>query len=100
MKTKYKIYATLIVLALIPLILVPVYAFVHPVSTIMLGRWITGKPVIRVWKPLDQISPNLVRAVIAGRCAWIAGSEDPALRATGYVEADLPAFARLRRGSP
>jgi monofunctional biosynthetic peptidoglycan transglycosylase len=55
----------LIVLVLIPLILVPVYAFVHPVSTVMLGRWLTGKSVSRSWKPLDQISPNLVRAVIA-----------------------------------
>jgi monofunctional biosynthetic peptidoglycan transglycosylase len=55
----------LIVLALIPLVLVPIYAFVHPVSTVMLGRWITGQPVKRIWKPLDQISPNLVRAVIA-----------------------------------
>lgn len=55
----------LIVLVLIPLILVPVYAFVHPVSTVMLGRWLTGKSVSRSWKPLDRISPNLVRAVIA-----------------------------------
>jgi monofunctional biosynthetic peptidoglycan transglycosylase len=55
----------LLVLALIPLVLVPIYAFVHPVSTVMVGRWLTGKPVTRIWKPLEQISPNLVRAVIA-----------------------------------
>ncbi len=55
----------LIVLALIPLVLVPVYAFVHPVSTVMLKRWLTGQPVTRIWKPLNEISPNLVRAVIA-----------------------------------
>jgi monofunctional biosynthetic peptidoglycan transglycosylase len=59
----------LVVLALIPLILVPVYAFVNPVSTVMLARWLTGKPVIRIWKPLDRISPNLVRAVIAAEDA-------------------------------
>lgn len=59
----------LLVLALIPLILVPIYAFVHPVSTIMLGRWVTGKSVTRIWKPLDKISPNLVRAVIAAEDA-------------------------------
>jgi monofunctional biosynthetic peptidoglycan transglycosylase len=56
-------------LALIPLVLVPLYAFVHPVSTVMIGRWVTGKPVVREWKPLDQISPNLVRAVIAAEDA-------------------------------
>jgi monofunctional glycosyltransferase len=46
-------------------VLVPVYSFVNPVSMLMLTRWITGRTVVREWKPLDQISPNLVRAVIA-----------------------------------
>lgn len=59
----------LLVLALVVFLLVPIYAFVHPVSTVMLGRWITGKPVTRIWKPLDEISPNLVRAVIAAEDA-------------------------------
>jgi monofunctional biosynthetic peptidoglycan transglycosylase len=30
----------------------------------MLWRWVTGEPVKRAWRPLDAISPNLVRAVI------------------------------------
>jgi len=55
----------IVVLALIPLVLVPVYAFVRPVSTIMMWRYVAGAPVVREWKPLEQISPNLVRAVIA-----------------------------------
>jgi len=54
-----------ILLALMILILVPLYTFVHPVSTLMLARQMTGQTVVREWKPLDQISPNLVRAVIA-----------------------------------
>lgn len=58
-----------VVLALIPLVLVPVYAFVHPVSTIMVARYLTGAPVQRQWKPLEEISPNLVRAVIAAEDA-------------------------------
>lgn len=58
-----------ILLALVPFVLVPVYAFVNPVSTVMLGRWVMGRPVIREWKPLDEISPNLVRAVIAAEDA-------------------------------
>jgi monofunctional biosynthetic peptidoglycan transglycosylase len=60
---------TIIVLALIPLVLVPVYAFVPPVSTVMLWRLLTGSPVARIWKPLSEISPNLVRAVIAAEDA-------------------------------
>jgi monofunctional biosynthetic peptidoglycan transglycosylase len=59
----------LLVLVLVVLLLVPLYAYVPPVSTVMLGRWLTGKPVTRIWKPLDQISPNLVRAVIAAEDA-------------------------------
>ena len=34
-------------------------------STLMLGRWITFQPVTRLWRPLEQISPHLVRGVIA-----------------------------------
>ncbi len=55
----------IIMWALMVLILVPLYAFAHPASTIMLARWMTGRTVIREWKPLEQISPYLVRAVIA-----------------------------------
>jgi monofunctional biosynthetic peptidoglycan transglycosylase len=41
------------------------YRFVPVPSTLMLGRWLTFQPVERQWVPLAQISPNLVRAVIA-----------------------------------
>ena len=37
---------------------------VHPVSTLMLGRWLTGQPVDRRWVPLSAVSPRLVAAVI------------------------------------
>jgi monofunctional biosynthetic peptidoglycan transglycosylase len=53
-----------IVLVMIPLVLVPVYAFVPPVSNVMLWRLLTGSPVVREWRPIEEISPNLVRAVI------------------------------------
>lgn len=59
----------LLILALVVILLVPLYAFVHPASTVMLGRWLTGRPVTRIWKPLEEISPNLVRAVIAAEDA-------------------------------
>src|ERR1700722_1187421 len=60
---------TAILLALIPLVLVPVYAFVPPISNVMLWRFITGSPVVREWRPFEEISPNLVRAVIAAEDA-------------------------------
>ena len=34
-------------------------------STLMLWRLASGQPVTRVWVPLERISPELVRAVIA-----------------------------------
>jgi monofunctional glycosyltransferase len=35
-----------------------------PVSTLMLGRYVTGKPVERTWVPLERIAPALTAAVI------------------------------------
>ena len=37
---------------------------IHPVSTLMLGRWLTGQPVDRRWVPLAAVSPRLVASVI------------------------------------
>lgn len=58
-------YVVLIVL-LLPLVLVPLYAVVPPVSTLMLWRWVTFQRVERIWTPLADISPALVGIVIAG----------------------------------
>jgi monofunctional biosynthetic peptidoglycan transglycosylase len=41
------------------------FRFVPAPSTLMIGRWLTFQPVERRWAPLAQISPNLIRAVIA-----------------------------------
>lgn len=44
--------------------LLALYAVVPPVSTLMIGRWITLQPVERVWIPLSRLSPHLARSVI------------------------------------
>lgn len=46
-------------------ILLLLYRFVPVPSTLMLGRWLTFQPVDRQWVPLAQMSPTLIRAVIA-----------------------------------
>jgi monofunctional biosynthetic peptidoglycan transglycosylase len=46
------------------IVLTLLYSFVPPISTFMLARWLTGQPVTREWRPLQQISPNLVHAVV------------------------------------
>ncbi|MBS4084017.1 MAG: transglycosylase domain-containing protein [Rhizobiales bacterium] len=53
-------------IALIPVILVPLYWIVPPVSTLMLWRWVTLQRVERVWTPISEISPHVVRMVVAG----------------------------------
>jgi monofunctional biosynthetic peptidoglycan transglycosylase len=62
------IVAVLAILAL-PLVLTPIYAIVPPVSTLMLARWATLRPVTRVWTPIDQMSPALPRAVLVSEDA-------------------------------
>ncbi len=51
-------------LVLLPPLLTVVYAVVPPVSTLMLSRYVQFLWVDRQWKPIEQISPNLVRSVI------------------------------------
>ena len=51
-------------------ILVLAYRFVDPpFSNLMLWQWLRGEEVIHSWVSLGQISPNLVRAVIASEDA-------------------------------
>ena len=46
-------------------VLVALWAFAPPVSTLMLARWVTFRPAERVWTPLARIAPSLPLAVIA-----------------------------------
>ena len=41
-----------------------VQSAIRPVSTLMLARWLTGRPVDRRWVPLAAVSPRLVASVI------------------------------------
>lgn len=45
------------------------YRFVPPVSTLMVGRWVTLRPVERATAPLERIAPSLAMAVIASEDA-------------------------------
>lgn len=54
-----------VLLLILPYVLVPFYAVGHPVSTLMLGRWSTGRNVTREWRDLAEISPVLPLTVIA-----------------------------------
>ena len=48
------------------LFLIAVYRFVNPpFSSLMVMQWLGGTSIHREWVPVEKISPNLVRAVIA-----------------------------------
>ena len=45
-----RLLALAVVIAATPLVLTLAYRFVPPPSTLMLGRWLTGKPVDRIMR--------------------------------------------------
>lgn len=55
-----------LVLAAIPALLVPLYAVVPPISTLMLWDLVTFRGYTRDWVSFDNISPHLVRSVVSG----------------------------------
>jgi monofunctional biosynthetic peptidoglycan transglycosylase len=55
----------LLVILLLPYLLVPLYRFVNPVSTLMLWRYATGLRVERSFVPIDRMAPALPMTVIA-----------------------------------
>ncbi len=60
------IVRVVIVLALLPLVLMPLYRFVDPpFSTLMVWEYLHGRSLDRKWVSLDEISPNLVLAVVS-----------------------------------
>jgi monofunctional biosynthetic peptidoglycan transglycosylase len=70
--TTLRIVRILVLIALfilfVPYLLTPFYSFGHPVSTLMVWRWLKGAPVVRQWIDFKAIAPALPRSVV--------GSED------------------------
>lgn len=61
---RYSLIGAASYLALV-LALIPAYRVVNPpFSTLMAIRFLSGTSIDRTWVPLEQISPNLVRAVV------------------------------------
>jgi monofunctional glycosyltransferase len=58
-----------IALVLLPYLLTPAYLVMRPVSTPMLWRYATGQRVVRIYRPIEDISQTLRRTVIASEDA-------------------------------
>ena len=85
-------------LVAIPLVLVPLYWVVPPVSTLMIGRYVTGQPVTRIWRDLDEISDRLKTAVVLSE-DWQFCNHHGVNVAALQTEIDN-FFADARRGAP
>jgi monofunctional glycosyltransferase len=59
----------LVVVLALPYLLAPLYRAGHPVSTLMVWRWLKGEPVSRQWIDLHAMSPYLPRSVAAAEDA-------------------------------
>ena len=59
------LFRAALALALILAALIVLWAFEAPVSTLMAARYVTGRPVQRIWTPLARLSPALAASVIA-----------------------------------
>lgn len=53
-----------LIVVLLPVVLIPVYRLVPPVSTLMVYSALTGQGMDRTWVPLDEIAPALVASVL------------------------------------
>jgi len=60
-----RVLQVLLVVVLLPPVLTVIYSVVPPVSTLMIARYVQFLWVDRQWVPLEEISPNLIRSVIA-----------------------------------
>jgi monofunctional biosynthetic peptidoglycan transglycosylase len=56
-------------LVLLPYVLTPLYSAGHPISTLMIGRFLAGEPVTRTWVDIDAIAPALPRSVVGAEDA-------------------------------
>ncbi len=70
---KRKWLLVLLVPLLLPYALVPLYAFLPPISSVMLGSWLEGEGMRRGWVPIERISPALILAVLASEDANFCG---------------------------
>ncbi len=92
------VVAVLIVI-LLPYVLTPLYLVVPPVSTPMVWRYLTGKPVTRIYRPLDEIAPVLPRTVIASEDARFCAHNGVDWRGLRELLDEAEDFEDLRGGS-
>ena len=97
-----KLISVMIVLMIaVPLLLTLVYSSsaVHPVSTLMISHWVSGKNAKRDWVPLEKISPFIVQSVISSEDGQFCAHSGVDWNAANLVVDDLIEGERPRGAS-
>ena len=65
-----RVVLVMVIIIFMPVVLLPVYSVVNPpITTVMIAKRIAGASIIKAWRPIEAISPHLVRAVIVAEDA-------------------------------
>ncbi len=65
-----RVVVAIVIIIFMPIVLLPVYSAVNPpITTVMIAKRIAGASIHKTWRPLEAISPHLVRAVIVAEDA-------------------------------
>jgi len=88
-----------ICVVLLPYVLTPLYRVVNPVSTLMLWRFATAKPVDRTWTPLDGMAAALPLAVIVAEDARFCGHRGVDFKELREAIEDAEDVSDMRGGS-
>jgi monofunctional biosynthetic peptidoglycan transglycosylase len=89
----------LAVLVLLPYGLAPLYNFGHPVSTVMLWRWLSGSRVVRNYIPIGRIARPLPLVVIIAEDGRFCGHFGIDFREIQNAIAEADDLDDLRGGS-
>jgi len=94
------VIAGLLVFVIGPIVVVAVYRFVPPpITYLMVERTIQGRGFDRRWRPIEKISPTLVRAVIAAEDARFCEHHGFDFNAIQKAMAHNEAGKKIRGGS-
>ena len=65
-----RLVLAIVIVIVMPVVLLPVYSAVNPpITTVMIAKRVAGASIIKTWRPIEAISPHLVRAVIVAEDA-------------------------------
>ena len=95
-----RVVAAVFIVLLIPVVLLPAYSRINPpITTVMIAKRIAGASIVKAWRPIEAISPHLVRAVIVAEDARFCAHSGIDWRQVEEVLSDAENGGQLRGAS-